>query len=709
MEDTAQSTVERLPLEHPLPQEIRSMEKEDTVCKFCGVSYLIHREVKRLEDQVKAIEKELEHYKGSVEREKVLQEEVKQLKQNEEEMQKILKQKEVSISQMRADLQDKDELIQSLTQSRKGLEEKLRESQNEADDLRKQNISCKKSLPSIQASVRQQRSELHNIVTFVLTMKKSVQETSDVLNNTVQRVCASHSKETLTLQERIETLEEENKQSLQQQQSLQQAIKSAQNESQQLTEVQSQLRERQEICNKLRKNVENLQNEVDSALAKSKTSLSEAAQYKELVRSKTQEIEDIQQQHRRKEQVSEQLNTKLQSELKKKSEDLQSALNDCRKLQQQASETARIEEEIQRKATLNMTQTQEIKNALLKAQEECNTIKEERELMITSHQNRIEQLRESFKQKLMEAENWPQKMDDTLEKERSRHTQQLQDLEDKMKDAFQMELEIEKQKHQELVDRYKIEHQEATNKLKAELKSISSHHRAEKSQLEHQIHDAQSRASAGEINLKKEVHSLKSIINNLEDRLGKAGLEDSQTVANLKAELREAEHDLKSARGETAQMEEKLQQSKEEIMFLQETVRNECEERFELTEALSEAKEQLLSYQRHGALSPAGTRPSSAKRTSSREGGNKSGLVGSPNGIKQPQSPAGQKFAGSNSINIKQPQSPTGQKFAGSSSINLGFDSSNVQGKQQQVPAGRTKQGSMNDSRQRIAAAIGRK
>ncbi len=51
MDDTA-TTIERLPLEHPLPQEIQSMEKEDTVCKFCGVSYLIHHEVKRLEDQV---------------------------------------------------------------------------------------------------------------------------------------------------------------------------------------------------------------------------------------------------------------------------------------------------------------------------------------------------------------------------------------------------------------------------------------------------------------------------------------------------------------------------------------------------------------------------------------------------------------------------------------------------------------------------------
>ncbi len=43
---------------------------------------------------MKAIEKQLEHYKGSVEREKVLQQEVKQLKENEEELQKVLKQNE---------------------------------------------------------------------------------------------------------------------------------------------------------------------------------------------------------------------------------------------------------------------------------------------------------------------------------------------------------------------------------------------------------------------------------------------------------------------------------------------------------------------------------------------------------------------------------------------------------------------------------------
>ena len=37
---------------------------------------------------------------------------------------------------MRKDLQDKDDLIQNLTKSRKGLEEKLAEAENDADNLR---------------------------------------------------------------------------------------------------------------------------------------------------------------------------------------------------------------------------------------------------------------------------------------------------------------------------------------------------------------------------------------------------------------------------------------------------------------------------------------------------------------------------------------------------------------------------------------------
>lgn len=38
---------------YPLPNEILNMDRDETVCQFCGVSYLIHNEIKRLEDRIK--------------------------------------------------------------------------------------------------------------------------------------------------------------------------------------------------------------------------------------------------------------------------------------------------------------------------------------------------------------------------------------------------------------------------------------------------------------------------------------------------------------------------------------------------------------------------------------------------------------------------------------------------------------------------------
>ncbi len=56
MEDAKEETkVERVKLQHPLPDEIRNMAKDETVCKFCGVSYLIHNEIKALEDKLQVL------------------------------------------------------------------------------------------------------------------------------------------------------------------------------------------------------------------------------------------------------------------------------------------------------------------------------------------------------------------------------------------------------------------------------------------------------------------------------------------------------------------------------------------------------------------------------------------------------------------------------------------------------------------------------
>ena len=58
------------------------MSRDETVCKYCGVSYLILHEFKVMEEKVKALEKEIKFYEGSIDREKGLQAELQSLYQD---------------------------------------------------------------------------------------------------------------------------------------------------------------------------------------------------------------------------------------------------------------------------------------------------------------------------------------------------------------------------------------------------------------------------------------------------------------------------------------------------------------------------------------------------------------------------------------------------------------------------------------------------
>ena len=58
--------------QYPLPVEIQSMKRNETVCKYCGVSYLIHSEIKALEERLKEVKSDLLRCRGAEQREKDL-------------------------------------------------------------------------------------------------------------------------------------------------------------------------------------------------------------------------------------------------------------------------------------------------------------------------------------------------------------------------------------------------------------------------------------------------------------------------------------------------------------------------------------------------------------------------------------------------------------------------------------------------------------
>lgn len=48
---------------YPLPEELSAMEKDDTVCQYCGIPYLIHTEVSRMKKRVAELESDLVEHK----------------------------------------------------------------------------------------------------------------------------------------------------------------------------------------------------------------------------------------------------------------------------------------------------------------------------------------------------------------------------------------------------------------------------------------------------------------------------------------------------------------------------------------------------------------------------------------------------------------------------------------------------------------------
>ena len=66
------------------------MKRDETVCKFCGVSYLIHNEIKALEDKLRAAEKELAFFRGMEQREEGLKATIATHEQRVQELEQTL-------------------------------------------------------------------------------------------------------------------------------------------------------------------------------------------------------------------------------------------------------------------------------------------------------------------------------------------------------------------------------------------------------------------------------------------------------------------------------------------------------------------------------------------------------------------------------------------------------------------------------------------
>ncbi|XP_046336241.2 centrosome-associated protein CEP250-like [Haliotis rufescens] len=665
--------------QHPLPGPIQEMPRGETVCQYCGVSYLIHNEIKALEEKLAAAEEELQHLRGGPKR--------------EEELTSQLNQQRDIITLLKAEAAHKDECISGLQNVIQSSEEKLnaiQQGQNDisqtAEKLRKHNVDLCDQLRRTSSSLKQHRTEITSLKEQMNQQKTDSSELIKTISTQILQAWQAYAKSGEEMESRMGVLQMENNVLTQSSKTLKTELAEHKVKVDRLNTVQAQ-------CDKLTDSVSKLTSEVSSLTSTNRQLSMEAQQFQEQLRLKTKESEDHLTQSRRRDQHLETALSQVTQELQEKIADLAACKKKLKDMENRFVEHHRKEEEFNSRTAATINESKELKEALTRLRGDMEALKDERELMITAHHNRIEQLRESFKNKLAETEHWPERLEQALKSEREKHQVEMTVFSQNLKDDFVLELQVEKDKYDKLVEKYQSEHRGKNSEVEQRLVEQQNQHERDITNMRIKmdselkvLREELARAVETEQDLRKEVASLKAIIANLENRLGllsEGSVEEMQTLKEMLSQMR---LNLDQQKDQVRGTEARLAEAMEENLFLQETVRKECEERFELTEALSDAKRELLELKR-----PAGGYPSSAGSQRSGYHGNiprKTGSVISLASV--PSQP----------VSARTNTTPPSDQPA---SNNIGYHGESAK------PPGKIRGGSVAENRRRIATILGKR
>ncbi|XP_053534162.1 GRB10-interacting GYF protein 2 [Ictalurus punctatus] len=151
---------------------------------------------------------------------------------------------------------------------------------------------------------------------------------------------------------------------------------------------------------------------------------------------------------------------------------------------------------------------------------------------------------------------------------------------------WRRDADIERQKYEQLIDKYHTEYQQLQDKLPALVQSA--------------VLELKDEVSALQERLREREEEVTRVREEVSERLGRLVREQQEQVEQLQHKLQEHQQE---AHRDVQQLSKENSALHEENCLLQETVRRECEERAELTAALSLAREQLLGVRQTAANS----------------------------------------------------------------------------------------------------------
>ncbi|XP_023380088.1 leucine-, glutamate- and lysine-rich protein 1 isoform X5 [Pteropus vampyrus] len=600
---------------HALPEEIQKMSPEEKVCKYCGVSYLILHEFKAMEEKIKAMEKEMKFYQGSVEREKRLQEKLQSLSQDFEQYKVDNESKTERIRDANIQLISQQNEFQRVQKELSHLQHELSIKQRQSQVFSKRLTEYKYSWDKIlsfltftKREITSIKNEVHDHFQNWTSLKGEVFLQIKAISEKALTEIEILKKNLMMSQRNKVCLEEEMK-------NLKLLSDEAILRSQQIQTSKQQEVNLQTRCCDLQKEVLDLQHQVEVLELKLQKAVTELDKYKEKL-----------------------IHTRL---LKEKEDSLTACQQIYKTLQEELTTKKSQEEAIKRRINLAENELEITKALLNQTKEEVITLKNERELMLISHQKSIEQLQETLRQELLNDDNWREKIEAELTKERAQHLAEFEEQVLLFKEEAKLELDIEKEKHQEIIQKYKKEQEELQMKISDLISGATRDLKLEVANLEKKLHESRVQYTEESESKEKEIENLKNLVAEFESHLKKE-IDNSYSVSeDLRKEIKQKSDELEKVMLAQTQLIQQFNQSQEENTFLQETVRRECEERFELTEALSQAREQLLELKKLSGslpLSPCSLSQGSLTSAAvvSNQGERSLGRLSSEKGIKIP-------------------------------------------------------------------------
>ncbi|XP_051874362.1 LOW QUALITY PROTEIN: protein LEKR1 [Pristis pectinata] len=431
---------------HPLPEDIQQMPQNETVCKYCGVSYLIHHEFKLMEEKLKAMEAELEFYRDSVAREKKLQRELCSINQCMEQLKNDNQEKKESLNLLSGQLAAKQKELEDTFLKMEGVSGQLIEAQRQLKLVRERTKQqghiveqAATFLQGIRIELAMLKEDVRGNLMIWDPFSKTLAHCLKVTNSSVQM-------EMFGLKESLKRSNEEVAVLQHQVKELHLSTNTVALQTHQINDLAQKKAELQIRCHELQEKAVDIENQLITQQLNFQKVTEEMEHYKELLLNKSKEVADVLSKINELECAHEEQRSRYCKEIKEKEEKWLHCEQKYKSLEEQLEVKVREETEIENQTSKSLSELLTLKAALSQAEEKLAALKQEREQMIISHQNRIEQLQESFRQKLRNEESWREKMDSELSKQHAEHSIELKELTQQMKEEAKFEIDIEREK-----------------------------------------------------------------------------------------------------------------------------------------------------------------------------------------------------------------------------------------------------------------------